>query len=656
MLDASLRARDVLGQGGALARVLPGFEHRDEQIRMAELVEVALAHEGAAIVEAGTGTGKTLAYLVPAVLSDARRVVVSTGTKTLQDQIVESDVPLLERALGVKLRVAALKGLSSYLCLRRWDELKHAAESLERPEIGRLLPVIDDFRWRTRTGDRAELGTVAEDSPIWAAVSSSSETRIGPRCTFHDDCFVTKARRRAEQARIVVVNHHLFFADLALRRANGAGVIPDYDAVIFDEAHQLEDIATQFRGNSLSTSRVEALVRDVERTVGQARMSGEDWARLTRSVLVRAADLFDAVRSTQRASEPPARGPAQDGPRLPLARDVLEGALRHPLFDLEAALDALARHAEGTVEAGEPLMAIARRCDRMRSDIAELVDAGAGSVAWSQQRGRVTWIGASPVDVSASFRDEVLHRAKSVVLTSATLSTSGTFDFLKRRLGFDHEVDEAILSSPFHYPTQAALYLPPELPEPREAGYTERAIDEIVRLVALVGGGAFVLCTSIRAMQDLSRACRGRLFAGELLVQGEAPKTVVLERFRRDGNAVLFATQSFWEGVDVPGDALRLVVIDKLPFDVPSDPLVKARCERIEAEGGTPFVDYLVPSAAITLKQGFGRLVRTRRDRGIVALLDSRVTKRGYGKLFLRSLPDATRCTSFDEVTRFWRA
>jgi ATP-dependent DNA helicase DinG len=643
-------ARDVLGEHGLLVQVASRYEHRPSQIRMAEIIERALEHDGTALIEAGTGTGKTLAYLVPAALSE-RRIVISTGTRALQDQLMHKDVPLLERALGRTVPITTLKGLSNYLCLRRLNELSRSAAADARPEFSRWLPVIQDWKARTETGDREELKELSEDAPIWAAIQSGSDTRIGPRCTFYEDCFVTKARRRAEEARIVVVNHHLFFADLALR-THGAGVIPNYDAVIFDEAHRIEDVATAFFGVQISAARIDSLLRDAERAFESAR--DLEIPRLLSSIAIRASDLWDAL---------PRISNAESG-RMTIPDSLLDKKIRDALFALDVALEALAEHARLSVTVSPSIPQIVRRAEQVRASIGKIAEPGPAHVAWIEQRGSRASIGASPVDVSSLFRDEVLHRVRSLIFTSATLATSraseqsssSPFAFTKKRLGIDFEVDEEVLPSPFDYSRQAALYVP-SLPAPRDPHYLTLAAAEIGALISLTGGGAFVLCTSFRAMHELSRRLRPSLLDCDMLVmvQGEQPKHTQIERFRHAGNAVLFATSSFWEGIDVPGRALRLVVLDKLPFDVPSDPLVQARCTRIEENEGNAFMEYLVPSALLMLKQGFGRLIRTREDRGIVALLDSRIHTKGYGKVLLRNLPDAKRCTSMREVEDFWK-
>ena len=636
-----MRAVDYLGSLGPLRSAVPGWEHRPSQLRMAESVQRVVEHGGVLLVEAGTGTGKTLAYLVPALLAE-RRVVVSTGTKTLQDQIMEHDLPLLEQRLGISVDAACMKGLSNYLCLRRYDELRRSADA-DRARLAQHLPILEAWRERTQTGDRVELDELPDEADVWREVASSSESRIGARCQHFDECFVTRMRRRAEDAQLVVVNHHLYFADLATRGPRGGGIIPEHDIVIFDEAHQIEDVVTQFFGVHVSSTRVEVLARDAMRALGEAHASG-DAGHLVRAVLDTGAAFFQTL---------PRHTGAESG-RVPLPKELFSGELEARMHAFDSALEALAAYAQRHVRESEAVAQIARRAMQIRDDVALVAEGGRGRrVTFSEVRGRRASIGASPVDVSDLLREELFYRTRSVVLTSATLSTNGTFDFVKRRLGIDFEVDEEILESPFDFDAQAALYVASHLPDPRDPAYLGAAAQEVFELVDVTGGGAFVLCTSFRVMHELARRCAPSL-PGPVLVQGSAPKNALLARFRAAESAVLFATTSFWEGVDVPGDALRLVIIDKLPFDVPTDPLVAARCARLEEAGEAPFMKYLVPSAALALKQGFGRLIRTRRDHGIVAILDNRIRKKGYGRVFLASLPPARRCETLDEVRAFY--
>lgn len=632
-----MRAADLLGPTGPLARVIPGYEHREGQMRMAEAVQRALEDRRVLLVEAGTGTGKTLAYLLPALLS-GRKVVISTGTRTLQDQILDHDLPLLREHLGAPVSASAMKGLSNYLCRRRFAELVASPRAVEA-RFRTALPLLQEFHEQSETGDRAALPALAEDHPIWPHIVSGSDTRVGKGCRYYDSCFVTRMRERAREAQIVVVNHHLFFSDLAVRGPHGGALLPDYDAVIFDEAHQIEDVATLFFGQEVGTASVERLAEDVARALAD---EGAAARAMSDALVVAAGRFFGAL-------------PDPGGGRAHLGPQVFRGPVEDALFGLDDALERVEAHLAQRAHEGERLAQLSRRAADQRRQliqIAETPEVGA-RVAYSEARGRGRVIGSRPVDVSDLLRDEVWQRIGAVVLTSATLSTGGDFKFIKQRLGIDFEIDEARVSSPFDYAQQAALYLPEAMPDPRAAAYQERAVHEITELVALTAGGAFVLCTSVRAMRALAQRCAGAI-TQPILVQGQAPKGALLERFREAGDAVLFATLSFWEGVDVPGDALRLVILDKLPFSVPTDPLIAARCRALEEQGESPFMRYLVPAAALTLQQGFGRLIRTQRDRGIVAVLDGRVVQKAYGRVFLASLPPASRLADMDALRAWW--
>ncbi|MFZ1866413.1 MAG: ATP-dependent DNA helicase [Polyangiales bacterium] len=626
-------AGHLLGPKGPLSRGVPGYEHRPGQIRMARAVQDALAHDGVVLIEAGTGTGKTWAYLVPAALS-GRRVLVSTGTRALQDQIMEKDLPALKRHLGLDIDAACVKGLSNYVCRRRFNELMQSADATQE-RFARSLPVLRTWVETTRSGDRAELGVVAEEDPIWSRVVSGSDTRIGARCDYYDQCFVTRVRRRAEEAQLVVANHHLFFADLALRDTGFASVLPDYDAVIFDEAHQIEDTATLFFGSRLSVGMVERLVRDARLAIRSEPAKEGHEARLLDAVLHRASSFFGALP------------PNPNGGRGPLPPEAIP---EEELFALDNVLAELAAACRNRRPPRESMLQIAKRADQLRDALGSLQSPG--QVSWSQGAGRSVSVGSSPIDVGPLLRERLHERIPCIVFTSATLTTGGDFAFVKRRLGIETEVSEEVVESPFRYEEQAALYVPDDLPDPRASDFPDAAASEILELIRMSEGGAFVLCTSLRMMRMLAKRV-GNELEYEWFVQGDAPKQTLLDRFRDHGNAVLFATASFWEGVDVPGAALRLVIIDKLPFEVPSDPVVAARCGRIDEAGESSFMRYLVPAAALSLKQGFGRLIRTTRDRGVVAILDARIRRKGYGKVFLRSLPRARECHSLDEVREF---
>ncbi len=653
MVRVVIRARDVLGPGSPLSKALPGWEHREGQLEMAEAVERALEEEHHLFVEAGTGTGKTLAYLVPAVLS-GRKVVISTATRALQEQIFTKDLPIVAEALavhGVPLRASLMKGLSNYLCLRRLGEARGVGG-------GAALARVADWAQTTESGDRAELSDLPEDAEVWRDVMSSSDTRIGAGCEHYEACFVTRMRREAEDAQIVVVNHHLLLADLALRtgrRGKHASVLPPYDAIVFDEAHQVEDVATDFFGIRVSSARVEALLRDAEHALaaanalealksGPVRLTLESAREASRglfaSLLLDSSGAGDARRMLLDTDVTPAVRAAHDA--LDLRLDALEGIAR----------------SRGDQE---PLLLISRRAGELRADLKSILGGVwvepdgevSGIVRWIDVRSRSVSLGASPVDVGATLRTRLFDRVPTVICTSATLATGTSCHFAKSRLGAPPEAGELVLPSPFDFASRAALYLPDDLPEPADPRFEDAATARIVELVEMTGGGAFVLCTSARAMRALSTKLRGRIRL-PLMVQGERPKHLLLSRFRASGKAVLVATMSFWEGVDVPGWALRLVVLDKIPFAPPNDPVVAARCAALDREGGNGFTQYSVPSAAMTLKQGFGRLIRSQRDAGVVAILDRRIVHKGYGRALLAGLPAARRIRALGELAAFW--
>jgi ATP-dependent DNA helicase DinG len=654
---------DVLGPGGLLARALPGYEPRPSQVTMAEQVADALSTRRPLLVEAGTGTGKTLAYLVPAILSGLK-VVVSTGTKNLQEQIFRKDVPLLAAELPQPFTAACMKGLSNYLCLRRFKDY-----SAREAAFGRMDSTLDAIRlWATRTdsGDRAELPELADDSPVWREVSATQETRLGTRCPHYEDCMVTRARRRAQAADIVIVNHHLFFADLALRSLwPQAQLLPTYEAVIFDEAHQLEDVVTDYFGVGVSTLRLAALVRDLTRAIAadnvpdRLKAAGEH-------VESRAAIMFDAIRARligQESSRPsPSPDGAWKGERTVVTGATWQGDAEKAAHALDTALEELgngldAAEGRSLPDGGDEKTALARRCTAIRDDLALLVD-GAQKidrrhVFWAEQRGRTVLLHASPIDVSDILREKLLSQVDAAVFTSATLTAGGSFEFVRARLGLE-SAQEARLASPFDFARQAILYLPKDLPEPAAADFAEAAAERMRALCEITDGRAFLLFTSHRQLSRVHQLLAPRL-RQRVLIQGEKPKHLLVEEFKREVGSVLFATASFWEGVDVAGEALSLVVIDKLPFSPPDDPLVAARARRLEDEGQDPFGAYHLPRAALSLAQGFGRLIRHREDRGIVALLDRRATTKTYGRRVLASLPpDCPRTASIDDVRAFW--
>jgi len=649
---------------GELRRALPLFEPRPSQLAMAEQVERALTQGRALVVEAGTGTGKTLAYLLPAARSGLK-VVVSTATKTLQEQLADKDVPLVQ-ALGVKARFAFLKGRQNYLCLLRKEHFDRQPTFAAREEAG-MYGQLHAWAEETRTGDRAELAGLPESFATWREVNSTAETCTGQKCPYYDRCFVFSMRRQAAEADVIIVNHHLFFADLALRSSSagdaGAAVLPRYDAVIFDEAHATPEVAIENFGAQLSGFRFTELARDVLRVPGTPPHARDLAGRLLRE----GSSFFEAAarcrpaggkfsRDSDRWSLPP-------GSLLPAERE------REALTELLRALSA-ALSGSGSDE----VQLLERRCLALSADL--LLFAGSQAVSgrgdveydeprppdrlvqWAEQRSGHLFLNASPIDVAGIFQDHLYDRVGPVVFTSATLAAFGSLDYFARRVGLRDSggplfpLDEAVLLSPFDYQANAAIYLPERMPDPQDERFADAVADELRQLLPITGGRAFALFTSLRNMRRVYE-----LLAPELpwpaLLQGERPKAQLLKAFK-DKPSVLFASQSFWEGVDVQGDALSLVVIDKLPFASPGEPLVQARIEQLRAAGEDPFYAFQLPEAALALKQGFGRLIRSARDRGIVALLDPRIAGRGYGRRFLQSLPPCRVVRSPDEARGFW--
>ncbi len=619
---------DVLGPDGLLARALPGFEWRPAQLALARQVGQVMAQGGVLLAEAGTGTGKTLAYLVPAVLS-GRRVVVSTGTRALQDQLANKDLPLLRGALPGGVSSAILKGRRNYLCLHRFE----AAPPTDDP----AWPALARWRHETPTGDRAELAAVDENAPVWDALTVNAEACLGGRCPHYEACFVTRARSRAAAADVVIVNHHLYFADLVVREAGGAA-LPDHDIVVFDEAHAVPDIAAVFFGVQVGTGRLDAWLRDAARAgVGAATVE-------LGAVAAAAAVLFETLR-------PP------EGGRAPWPDDGTPAAWVDAWLALDDALAEAAHALVARAGDGESVASLARRAAALRDDLARLFDPtdGETAVAFREARGRGTHLGRQPVDPGARLEATLYARRHAVIYTSATLAVDGGFDYARRRLGAPDEAETALFDSPFDHAARCRLFLPADLPSPGSPAHPAAVAAWTERLTALTEGRAFVLFTSVRNLEAVHARLRDRL-PWPLLRQGEAPRDRLLARFRTTPGAVLLGTASFWEGVDVAGDALSLVIIDKLPFGVPDDPVLQARLAEARARGEDPFRRVQLPGAALALKQGFGRLLRTRGDRGVVAILDPRLSTRGYGKVLLRALPPAPVCRDPGELRAWWRA
>lgn len=641
---------EVFGPDGLIAGAHADYEYRPGQIQMAEAVMRAFEDRHHLIVEAGTGTGKTLAYLVPAVaaaLGGRGRVIISTGTKNLQEQLMEKDIPFLQSILPKKFNAAYMKGRNNYLCLQRFHR------SGDSPVLNGLdeMDYFDDVtEWvkGTETGDRAELSNLPENLSFWRHIDARSETCSGQKCPDFDPCFITRMRDRATQADIVVVNHHLFFADLALRDSAYGRVLPDYSAVILDEAHMIEDVASEYFGAQVSNYQIDDLVRDVSNVKFEnSEVDREVTKTLAR--LMRFADQFWMGFREGRGEE--ARFPLV--PNTFVKRNF-EGEMEAtPLGDAYQALEGSLARLETTLDALQEKPAdadnLVRRARQIRFDL-QFIVTGADKkfVYWLERRGRGVFLRASPIDVSGLLQDKLFDSVPTVVLTSATLSSGGSFAFIKDRLGL-HEAKDLIAESTFDFQSQALLYLPLSMPDPRSPQWRAAAAAEVIRIVRATEGRAFVLSTSVAGMQSLYDLASMHLDY-PCFVQGSASKGQLLKTFRETPNAVLFATSSFWQGVDVRGQQLSCVIIDKLPFAVPTDPIVAARQRYIEENEGSSFFEYSVPQAVITLKQGLGRLIRSTTDRGVLAVLDPRLRTKSYGRTFLQSLPQCRVTSNIDEL------
>ena len=628
---------DVFAAAGLLARKLPGYAPRAAQRRMAEAVADTLESGGQLVVEAGTGTGKTFAYLAPALLS-GRKVIVSTGTKHLQDQLFDRDLPTLRSALGVSTRIALLKGRANYLCLHRLDLAAAEGRFSSRAQASELEQ-IRSWAGRTKSGDIRELAEVAEDSTLWPRVTSTSDNCLGSECPNYNDCHVVKARRAAQDAELLVINHHLLFADMALKEEGFGELLPGVDAVIVDEAHQIPEVATQFFGMSLGSRQLAGIARDaVQEHLREAGDMGD---------LPESADALEKAVAELRlamghGSKRQAWQAFGDHPRL---RAAVEDVATH-LEDLRGWLETAAPRGRGLENCW-------RRAERVHERLQLVVGKPPSDyVHWVETFTRGFAIHFTPLSIAPLFRAQLATLENTWIFTSATLAVGESFEHYVSALGLDEPRTER-LDSPFDYAHNALLYLPPGMPEPRDDNYTEAVIRIAREVVAASGGRAFLLFTSHRALQEAAAALTASL-TYPVLVQGQAPRAELLARFRQLGDAVLLGTGSFWEGVDVRGEALSMVLIDKLPFASPGDPVLQARIDAQRAAGGNPFFDVQVPEAVITLKQGAGRLIRDVQDRGVLVLCDPRLLNKGYGRVFRSSLPPMPVTQRLADVQAFF--
>lgn len=636
---------EIFGPKGLIAKHHPKYEYRFGQVTMAKAVFSAMKGSKCLLSEAGTGTGKTLAYLVPALMLN-KKVVVSTATKNLQEQLYNKDLPFLEKMLGRKLRVAYLKGRSNYLCLYR---LKRAEQTPILQGLDELNLFDEIRRWavESETGDRAELINLPEDINFWYHIDARSDICIGQKCPDFESCFVTKARQRAQEADIIIVNHHLFFADLSLRDRDYGSILPDYSVVIFDEAHEIEEIAAEYFGTQVSNYTINDLIQDVQKLPVTDHESASNLLKIMAKLNDRAENFWAAFyRKT----------PEEGRYAFELSFFVSETEdskkpteAGESYLALDAILERLIATLRNLKDAPPERDVLVRRTEEVRYNLEYVVNKNSPTyVYWYERRGRGIFLQATPIDVSTILSEKLFSEIDSVVLTSATLTSGESFEFIRKRLGTG-PAQELKIESHFDYALQALLYLPLRMPDPRNPNFTSASVEEIVKILKLTRGRAFVLFTSSYQMREVYQRVQPQI-PFPTLIQGQSSKAALIEKFRKTPNSVLFAVSSFWQGVDVQGEALSCVIIDKLPFAVPSDPVVAARQSYIDEQGGNSFFDYSVPQAIITLKQGLGRLIRSKEDKGILSILDPRLRTKSYGRMFLESLPPCPVTTRRDDI------
>lgn len=642
--------RAVFGPDGILAQNLPDYEFRAGQLQLAEEVARSLNESNAKgspallAAEAGTGIGKTLAYLVPAALS-GRRVIVSTNTLNLQDQILEKEIPFIKKHIVPDLTAICVKGRQNYLCLYRWQQVASAPRKKFFGLTGELA-ALGDWLATTSTGDRAELAWLTDDSSLWGAISATTSQCLGSDCPDWSSCFVTRLRREAARCRVLIVNHHLFFSDLALRRFGNAEVLPRYEAVIFDEAHHIEEVATRYFGISISHYQIIDLARDIEaQAEAQLANNGREKTLQLARALAAGADRLAAVLA---------------GPTGRFDLSAVVTGLPHWLAELDE-IDSLFTSMAGQLDnlqvQSEIWSGLLNRCLDLRGALQKITaeEADSSLIYWLERRERTIVLSASPIQVADELQEHLYRQVFSAVFTSATLTTGGKFEFFLDRMGLPPATETLVLPTPFDYQSRTLLFVPDRnFPAPGTAAFVAEAPRMIRRLVEISNGRALILFTSLTAMRDAYEYLQAEL-PFPVLLQGTAPRAVLLDRFCQEVHSVLLAVASFWEGVDVPGEALSCVIIDKLPFEVPSDPVVRSRVERVREAGGNPFFDYQVPRAILSLRQGVGRLMRSASDQGLLAILDTRLFAKSYGRTFLNSLPPSPTTRDIADVEKFWQ-
>jgi len=639
MPNSPFTIEDILGPDGLLARSLDSFEFRDSQMRMALLIQEALQKKIPTIVEAGTGTGKTFGYLVPLILS-GKKAVISTGTKNLQDQIFLKDIPLLRKSTHLNIDAMIMKGRKNYLCLHRYHQF-FSQSSFLKPGMGKLKQRLAAWLKKTQFADRSELPWMADDDALWDVLSSTSDQCLGSDCMYWDECFLGRLRSRAAKAKIIIVNHYLFFADLKIKRGGFGEVIPRFQVAVFDEAHTVEEIATAYLGEALSTNQLMELVSDLEKET-------KDLSGIDRGGLKQHLNIIKTGAENLRAF-------FHDlGDKGRLDHETVAVIRQGPAREIRSGLKYL-REKTNFKDLDPPvLQSMMGRATEMDDLLDQILKKRTPNwLNWYEKRKRSMILHASPLDISDRMNDLLYEKVETVVFTSATLSTNNTFEYIRTRLGLPGESLEGNYPSHFDFTHQTLMYIPKDLPNPNTDDFAPAAARRIADILKRTDGRALVLFTSYHNLNLVFQILEGHI-PYTLQKQGDAPRSILLDEFKRDINSVLLATASFWHGVDVPGESLSCLIIDKLPFNAPNEPLVSARIDAIRDQGGNPFMEYQVPSAIISFKQGMGRLIRNKSDRGILSVLDSRIMTSRYGKFFLKSLPDIPISHDLSDINRFF--
>jgi ATP-dependent DNA helicase DinG len=608
---------------------------------MACVIAEAIGREMPALIEAGTGTGKTLGYLIPIWLSD-KKSVISTRTKTLQEQIFFKDIPLLEQATGRRVNAMLMKGRKNYLCLRRYHQCFTQA-SLLPTEAGSYHKRLQKWLQRTRIADRAELDWLRDDDPLWDAISSTADQCHGSRCLHGEDCYLNALRREAARSRIIIANHHLLFADLMVKEGGFGEVLPRFEVLVCDEAQGIEEIATQYLGTRLSDHQLIVFIDDVEEALKEAALEDDHDLKghlaSVRAGAIRLRDLFGT-----------------SGPKGRLTEESIEMINQGPAAGIRRGLDYIQKESGLPTSQDMTLQILSSRAADLNRSLAAVLSLGdPNTFAWYERPKKSVVLHASPVEIAESMQKLLYQKVKTIVFTSATLSTNGNFDYLRSRVGLSDELLEAIYPSDFDYARQALLYIPKDVPPPNDPLFGPKVAERILKVLNLTAGRALVLFTSYTNLNLVHQLCNGKI-PYPLYKQGAGPRSFLLNKFRQDTHSVLLATGSFWQGVDVPGESLSCLIIDKLPFDSPAEPLVAARIETIRKRGGNPFRDYQLPSAIISLKQGLGRLIRSSTDCGILSIMDTRLLTSGYGRTFFENLPPMPLCHDLADIRQFFEA